>query len=331
MNAPRYDQEHMDVRFPAAPVEPGPFAGNTLDRLDGHRRDKSWLKNAISSKAARFVILKEGDVLIRIKPARKPLYLKRPDVSKFLKAGLDTVLLGGDGKIVYFALDLAGATKKEVNKLTSKNCQFKDLRSTAFALAATNFQPDLAILGLAKALAGWHRAHGFCARCGSGTKMLQAGYMRRCLNKACEADHFPRTDPVVIMLATRGGKCLLGRQSHFPEGVYSALAGFMEPGESIEEAVRRELYEEAGIRAGEVRYFASQPWPFPSSLMIGCYAEALNSDLEKRDGELEDVRWVDMDDVRKALEGHARSAIKLAPPMAIAHRLIRSWMLFAHE
>ncbi|WP_445502294.1 NAD(+) diphosphatase [Microvirga sp. G4-2] len=182
---------------------------------------------------------------------------------------------------------------------------------------------ELGILAMAKSMLDWHNRHRFCANCGASTQAAQAGFRRDCT--ACGAQHFPRTDPVVIMLVTRGDKCLLGRQPRFVDKMYSCLAGFLEPGETIEAAVRRETFEEAGIRVGEVRYLASQPWPFPSSVMIGCHAEAISEEINFDREELEDARWFTKDDVRRMLEGtHEQFA---APsPIAIANHLIREWV-----
>jgi len=182
---------------------------------------------------------------------------------------------------------------------------------------------ELGILAMAKSMLDWHNRHRFCANCGAPTQPAQAGFRRDC--QACGAQHFPRTDPVVIMLITRGDTCLMGRQPRFAEKMYSCLAGFVEPGETIEDAVRRETFEEAGIRVGAVRYLASQPWPFPSNIMIGCMGEAISDEINFDGEELEDARWFTKDDVRRMLEGtHEHFA---APtPIAIANHLLREWV-----
>lgn len=175
----------------------------------------------------------------------------------------------------------------------------------------------------ARSLVDWHARHPFCARCGQGTHTFRAGWGRRC--NACGAEHYPRTDPVVIMLAEYEGRVLIGRQPRFPPRVYSALAGFVEVGESLEGAVARELAEEAGVRTRAVRYVASQPWPFASSLMLACLAE-VESDALTLDGtELEDAMWVSRAEVRDALAGHADARFLAPPPYAVAHSLLRYW------
>jgi NAD+ diphosphatase len=183
---------------------------------------------------------------------------------------------------------------------------------------------ELGLLATAKSLLGWHARHGFCAHCGSPTSLAAGGYRRECA--ACGTHHFPRTDPVVIMLITRGESCLLGRSPRFNEGMYSCLAGFLEPGETVEDAVRRETFEEVGLTIGAVRYHASQPWPFPSSLMIGCVAESLDAAITLDPEELADARWFTRDDVAAMLVGRHPAGLTTPPPLAIAHLLMRAFV-----
>lgn len=197
-----------------------------------------------------------------------------------------------------------------------------DLRSVAVQGRVS--AEELGLLATAKSLLSWHARHGFCANCGQPTQVASGGYRRDCA--ACGTEHFPRTDPVVIMLITRGERCLLGRQARFPGGTYSCLAGFLEPGETIEDAVRRETFEEAGIRVGSVAYLASQPWPFPSSLMIGCRGEATSEAITLDRAELEDGRWFHRDEVAAMLEGRHPDGLRTPPPMAIANLLMRSFV-----
>ncbi|WP_441983474.1 NAD(+) diphosphatase [Microvirga sp. 2YAF29] len=193
------------------------------------------------------------------------------------------------------------------------------------AIATRGLVPveELGILAMAKSILDWHNRHRFCANCGAPSQAAQAGFRRDC--SSCGAQHFPRTDPVVIMLITRGDKCLLGRQPRFVEKVYSCLAGFLEPGETIEDAVRRETFEESGIRVGEVRYLASQPWPFPSNIMIGCQGEAISDEINFDREELQDARWFSKHDVRRMLDG-THEDFAAPSPIAIANHLLREWM-----
>ena len=192
-----------------------------------------------------------------------------------------------------------------------------------FGLLSLLDAADAPTFAAALSLANWHRRHGFCSVCGSPTAPNRGGWSRHCA--ACGADHYPRVDPVVIMLATYDDKLLLGRQPQYPPGRYSALAGFVESGETIEAAIARELFEEAGIRVTNVRYIASQPWPFPSSLMIGASAEALGDALTIDTNELDDARWFTRAQVAEALAGAPDAAFLPPPPSAIARTLLDHW------
>ena len=199
----------------------------------------------------------------------------------------------------------------------------RDLRSIAVqGLVAPEHLPPIAE---AKAVLHWHARHRFCANCGAATRpVTDSGWRRDC--PQCKAQHFPRTDPVVIMLAVDGERCLLGRSPRFMQSMWSCLAGFVEPGETFEEAARRETLEEAGIACGRVRYFASQPWPFPTSLMIGCHAEAVTHEVVVDRAELEDARWFYRDEVIAMLERRHPQGLTTPPPMAIAYHIIRAWV-----
>ncbi len=189
---------------------------------------------------------------------------------------------------------------------------------------------DLAAYGTARSLAGWHARHRFCAVCGQPTRLAKAGWQRNCSSEACRAEHFPRTDPVVIMLVEHDGQLLLGRQPRFPPKRFSALAGFIEPGETLEEAVAREVFEEVGVRVNAVSYVASQPWPFPSSLMIGCHAVAATTELTIDGNELDDARWFTRHQVAEAMAAEERGEIGAAfgapPRYAVAWHLLDWWL-----
>ena len=228
------------------------------------------------------------------------------------------VFLGLYDEAPCFAADYSRHDREKIETKFIAGAKFTDLRAIAGELGPA----DASIAATAKGVLGWHATHPYCARCGAESEMEEGGWRRRCID--CEALHFPRIDPVVIMLVLRGDKVLLGRQDRFPEGLYSLLAGFMEPGETFADAVRRETHEEAGIRVGRVRYLACQPWPFPSSLMIGCAAEALEEELAIDTQELEDAMWVNRSDIPDILAGRH---LRLAAPRvsAIARVLLQAW------
>lgn len=195
---------------------------------------------------------------------------------------------------------------------------------TVFQLVAALSRDDAPVFAAALSLARWHSRHAFCANCGGGTGIVRGGWSRRC--PQCDAEHYPRVDPVVIMLAEHDGNLLLGRQPHYAPGRYSALAGFVEVGESIEDAVARELAEEAGIEVTGVTYVASQPWPFPSSLMVGCTARAESKELTIDRNELDDARWFTREEVRAAVDGQESAPFQPPPPHTIARTLLERWL-----
>ena len=281
------------------------FCGNPLDRASERRTDPAWL-------AAQ-----HGHGLFMPFWQNKPLVVKdRAGFLPWRQAWRDSicVFLGLDGAQPLFAVDVAGDSEPVMEDGT-----FAEMRASAFVLPGR----DTAIAGQAKALIDWHRRHGFCPNCGAATQLCDGGYRRLC--PACAAEHFPRTDPVVIMLPVLEDACLVGRNARFVNGLYSAFAGFVEPGESMEDAVRRELLEEAGLRVGAITYHASQPWPFPSSLMLGCYAEALSRDFAIDGHEITDARWLTKDEVRKRLAQEIQDEMTMPAPIAIAHHLVRDW------
>ena len=297
------------------------FAGGLLDRASDRRTNADWLAAQLASPATRVV------PFFRLQPLVMPGgngigWLSAAEVAPFLSTQ-PTVFLGLDGDgIAHFALDLSAVEDAPSQDPFRGAGRFMDLRAIALRLPAG----DASTLATGKALVDWHARHGFCAVCGQRTGMRMAGYMRKCANTECNAEHFPRTDPVVIMLAVRGDQALVGRQKAFPPGMYSALAGFVEPGESIEEAVRREIFEEAGIRVGAVRYHSTQPWPWPSSLMIGCFADAETTEIHIDGNELEEARWVSRNLLAASYRGEPDTGVMLPPPMAIAHQLLKTFI-----
>ena len=297
---------------PHEPSAANGFAGNRIDRRS-EARSEDAVATALGDRSARLYLFQADKALL--KAGDDPLFTVAE--AEGLGAAPDgAVLLGWTAEGPRLATGIAEATGLDEDRIKAI-----DLRS--LAVQGTVSAEHLGALAQARSLAYWHARHGFCSVCGAKSAMKAGGYRRDCT--ACGAEHFPRTDPVVIMLSVDGDRCLLGRQPRFMPGMYSCLAGFLEPGETIEDAVRREIAEEAGIRSGRVRYHSSQPWPFPSSLMIGCHAEAASTAITRDETELEDCRWFPRDEVRTILDG-SHAAIRSPPPMAIAHRLIRAWV-----
>ena len=278
-----------------------------LDRADAMRRDAGAMIAARADPRARWLVFDD------LKPVLTAdgdlLWAYRSDVPH----DAPSVFLGLDGDAPRFA---AAASAEDLDGIAT------EARSAGALLAASAAPGRAGIVAQGRSLLDWHARHQFCANCGAPTTLAKAGYARECT--ACGAEHFPRTDPVVIMLAIKGDHALVGRQPRFPKRFFSALAGFVEPGESLEEAVIRELYEEAGIATGNVRYIASQPWPFPSSLMIGAFADATDYELHLDGDELEEARWVTRDEVRAALAGSGDWFAP--PPLAIARTLLEEWV-----
>jgi len=278
------------------------FTGAGLDRADRLRLDPERLAALAAAAEARLLRLAGLD----------------PVLGKDGRLGWDAV--AADGELIFLGLDgktpLFAPLARIEGPAPDARAMFRILEAMAPAEAA--------LWGTARSLIGWHNRHLFCGACGSPTASFRAGWGRKC--GGCGAEHFPRVDPVVIMLAEHRGRVLVGRQPQYPAGRYSALAGFVEPGESVEEAVVRELAEEAGVAASEVRYVASQPWPFPGSLMIACIAAADDDALTLDLDELEAAFWVTREDVAAALAGDASAPFVAPPRFAIAHTLLERWL-----
>jgi NAD+ diphosphatase len=281
-------------------TQPG-FTGAGLDRADHLRLDAEQLADLMANGDARLLRLDAVDPV-----------------------------LDEDGRLLWGPLDGAGETLflglEEGRPLFAPLVRMEQLGQRAWAvfrLLALMSPKEAAIWGAARSLNEWHNRHGFCSVCGHATAPFRAGWGRTCPN--CGAEHFPRVDPVVIMLAEHEGRVLLGRSPHYPPGRYSALAGFVEPGESIEEAVAREIHEEAGVAVSDVRYVASQPWPFPGSLMIACIGRAAADALTLDRKELEDAFWCDRAGVEAALAGDPNAPFLAPPPFAIANTLLTLW------
>jgi len=291
-----------------------------LDRASHLREDAAWIAKQRAGDEARFLPFWRLRPLVH-NEAERGLAWARRDVCECVGEGVEPIFLGVDGDLAHFAIDVSSVASPEAALGVSGVARFEEARSAAGWLSAEH----AAIVAVARSLLGWHEAHGFCPACGQPTRIESAGWVRRCAD--CDRQHFPRTDPVVIAVVTRADRCLLGRQPGWPAGLFSALAGFVEPGESIEAAVRREVFEEAGIRVGAVRYLGAQPWPFPYSLMLGCIAEALDERIALHDRELAEARWFSRPELEAALAaGPGRGSFFLPGPVAIAHHLIRAFL-----
>jgi NAD+ diphosphatase len=309
------------------------FGGAGLDRASDLRADAAALARAAAHPDSRVLPLWRGKPLIAGE-GRDRLGWLNPGHPVLRLAREAPVLLAREGGAVRMAADIsawepAGVDAAAVAAFFDPTEQhhpdlpgdhrFAELRGVMTRLSAQ----DAEYAATARAVLGWHQTHGFCARCGQPTEIVTAGWQRRC--GACGGHHFPRTDPVVIMLVTRGNAVLIGRSPGWPEGMYSLLAGFIDPGETVEAAVRREVREETGVAVGRVDYLASQPWPFPASLMIGCHAHATSDAITIDPVEIEDALWLTREEMMQVMAG-AHPRVKPARKGAIAHFLIAAWL-----
>ena len=292
------------------------FSVNPIERLSERREEAGFIGECAADTRAMTVLV-AGDVAILRREGEtiRALFALRPIEAR--ETVLERAFLGLDGGRPVFATLIAA---ERANELKQEGLLAIDLRS--IAMQGLVSPPELGLLGEAKALMNWHQRHRFCPNCGAPSQASVSGFRRDCAS--CRTQHFPRTDPVAIMLPVRGDKCLLGRSARFATRVYSALAGFIEHGETIEAAVRREIKEEAGILCGRVTYLASQPWPFPMSLMIGCHAEALTEKIVIDREELEDARWFSRAECTSILAG-SHPQVACPAPFAIAHWLIKTF------
>lgn len=298
------------------------YAGSGLDRAAHRRKDEDWLAARLRHpQAARIIPWWRGRHLITgADDAPLPAYLPVTADWWGWHLVMPPIYLGDDGGHSYFAVDISPLEDVDTHAEVAKLGRFVELRSLGTRIG----QRAGGMYAYIRALMLWHGKHKFCGTCGSPTAAAEGGHSRRCTNPDCAAQHFPRHDPAVIMLVHDGGdRCLLGRQSRFPPGMYSTLAGFVEPGESLEETVMRECFEEAGVSVTDVKYHSSQPWPFPSSLMLGFHARATTLDVRADEDELEDVRWFSRDFVRKNQNGEN---FRLPPFDSISRQLIEAWL-----
>jgi len=303
------------------------YAGMPLDRADALRTDTAAIKRLLRNPSCRVLPvwrhrhpIAEGGVSEVSMAAPRPVWQVGPAAHALLALGATWVLLGIADGVGHFAVDISDQDEADARSRYAAGGTFQDLR----ALGPLLKRNDSAVMAYARGLLFWHQRHRYCGMCGSPTLSIRGGHVRHCTNADCATDHFPRTDPAVIVLVVHEDQCLLGRQRIWPAGMHSTLAGFVEPGESLEEAVIREIYEEAGVRLAERPvYHSSQPWPFPASIMLGFHVRAESRDLTVDTGELETAAWFRQEDLRNSPEDEA---FRLPRKDSIARRLIDDWL-----
>ncbi|MDH3242215.1 MAG: NAD(+) diphosphatase [Alphaproteobacteria bacterium] len=309
--------------------EPNIFAGGGFDRAGAFRKDADWLARHRVHPATRLIPVWRDNHLVLIEPEPRPVFLAPDEVPGLAENDDSLAFLGVVGEQAVFGIDISHIDEPLARPELTGRGEFIDIRDVGSFLG----RADAQLMVLARALFFWHRRHLFCGLCGAPTVSGEAGHVRICTNADCATTHFPRTDPAVIMLVTDGDKCLLGRRPGRQNFMYSTLAGFVEPGESLEEAVAREVMEETGVHITNVRYAHSQPWPFPANLMLGFYADAASREISLNDKELADARWFTRDEVRDLMVVRDRTeserlggALHLPRPISIARRLISEWI-----
>ena len=293
------------------------FTTYALDRDPDRRRAPDWIASRLADPSSRFAPLWQLKSLFALDPEPHPLLLNRGEVDGLVERAETVVLLGEAVGVAYFTLGFGYDEPDPPGKLAELG-RFEELRTVGALLGPW----EGALLAYARAMVYWHRRHRFCGDCGSPTASAEGGHLLVCTNPACGQQHFPRTDPAVIVRVMSGERILLARQSRWPRRMHSIIAGFVEPGESLEAAVAREVLEETGIVLDEVHYRSSQPWPFPSSLMLGFSAQAHGEEIQLHDGELEAARWFSRQDI---VDGLSARTLRLPTSISISHRLIREW------
>ncbi|WP_162055272.1 NAD(+) diphosphatase [Pontibacter pamirensis] len=294
------------------------FSHNPLNRFSELRPDEEQMQQLWQQQDARILVMHDSLSLIReTEQGKLAAVLQQGEVEELVKLAQVQVYLGSEDGVPYFVLGFEGM-QEQLSTIVGESYSLADLRTSALELP----QPDSALLAYARGMVHWNLRHRFCPNCGSVTYSTQAGHVRQCTNKACSRHHFPRTDTAIIVVISEGDACLLGRQAVWPKGMYATIAGFLEPGETLEQAVAREAQEETGVELQTVTYHSSQPWPFPSSVMVGFSAVARNRNLKLDNDELEDARWFTRSEMAAGLQD---GSLRLPPLISIAYRLIRDW------
>jgi NAD+ diphosphatase len=305
--------------FDSFPLGQPAFVTNVLDRAAHLRTDDAKLLALEGKRDSRAYVVHRDSLVVNKENGGSRVLLTIDEAIKY-GANPGTIFLGLRDGAAIFGMGIGAPAVEKL--LTRQDVAVSELRGMAMQGVVP---PDqLSAIAMAKSMVSWHQRHGYCANCGARSAMTQGGWKRDCPN--CKAEHFPRTDPVVIMLVTSGDKCLLGRQKQFLPGMYSCLAGFVEAAETIEDAVRREIFEESGIRCTDVSYYMTQPWPYPSSLMIGCTARATSEDITVDHSELEDARWFDRAEATLMIKRQHPDGLAGPHPFAIAHHLLGRWV-----
>jgi NAD+ diphosphatase len=293
------------------------YASCGIDRVSARRRDDRWLADRLEADTTRFIpVWNQKNLFTTQGEGLEPVFLPACDAREWVPGAESLTLLGVADGSAYFALGLP-ASAQAPDELAARG-RFRDLRQVAPLLG----ERDGALLAYARAMAYWHGRTRFCGTCGSPTRSVEGGMLRVCTNAQCGQHHFPRTDPAIIVLVTCGEYCLLGRQPTWPAGMHSTIAGFVEPGESLEDTLVREVWEETGVEVKEMTYHSSQPWPFPSSLMLGFTAVAADRSLRVDQDELETAGWFTRADLLGRLKA---GTLRLPSPVSVAYRLIEGW------
>jgi NAD+ diphosphatase len=293
------------------------FSTNFLDRASLKRSNEMWIYDQFNHESARIIPVSHSKILCTSIQNPRTIYLTKNDFTDFSNVPELSILLGISGQKTYFAIDIG--SMKSASMLSERNsAEFRDLKQV---MPLLNFR-DSALLAIARFMINWQSRNRYCGKCGTPTKSAQAGNLRICENPNCGQHHFPSMDPAIIVLVSYGEYCLLGRQKIWPKGMYSTIAGFVEPGESIEDAVIREVNEETGVIVEKLEYQHSQPWLFPSSLMLGFTATAKGNDIKIDKNELEDARWFSRKEIKDSLK---KGLLKLPGKVAIAYHLIKEW------
>jgi len=296
-----------------------------LNRSSELRKNESFLNSILKSEDVNFIPMRDDEnYFVSEKNVIKPLILKRQELEFFTKdINLsNTIFLGKIKEKFYFSINIKSKIHKSTLDIYQGDIITDQLRNVIGGLT----ELDSSYLALAKGMTFWHEKNKFCGVCGSKTKIVEAGFVLKCINKDCNQSHFPRTDPAIITLVSNKDKVLLARSSRFPQKMYSTLAGFVEPGESLELALKREVFEEVGVNVDKIEYFQSQPWPFPASLMLGFFAETEDINLNIDKDEIEDANWFDIRQLKDLTHPDIKDGFKLPRFDSIARRLVNDWI-----